>query len=164
MNKGNFQGENRFGPIKWSLALALWVGLAGVTAMAKENFRYRDYKKVQAPNLENHAEYFSENRKGISAKDLARADSLRVKTIRSISSILDSKKKSSRRFELLLRLGELHVERHDYLRDLEMRDYQKNWDQWVKDGKKTPEPQLRKENSENEMLSAISSFRRLVSE
>ena len=76
--------------------------------------------KEKAPNLEDHADYFAEKRKGISAENVAKADALRRKSISSISSLLESRKKSAGRFELQLRLGELFVERHDYLRDTEI--------------------------------------------
>ena len=60
-------------------------------------------ERVAAPDMEDHANYFSENRKDVSPEDLKKADALRRKTISSIEDLLTSKKKSIRRFELLLR-------------------------------------------------------------
>lgn len=162
--QSNYLQRNTQSKALWCLTLLLFLVPVEVYGAKEGSKRQREDGKIAAPNLEDHANYFSESRKNISEKDLLKADVLRVKTIRSVSDILDSKKKSSRRFELLLRLGELHVERHDYMRDIEILKYQKDWDQWNKDGKKTPEPKLEKSRSENEMLSAVSAFRRLVSE
>ncbi len=121
-------------------------------------------EKIAAPDMEDHANYFSENRKDVSDADLKKADALRRKTISSIEDLLTSKKKSIRRFELLLRLGELHVERHDYLRDGEMRSFETAWDSWSKDGKKGREPKLETSGSDSEMTQGANAFRKLVNE
>ncbi len=120
--------------------------------------------KETAPNLEDHADYFAERRKGISSENLAKADALRRKSISSISSLLESRKKSAGRFELQLRLGELFVERHDYLRDTEIAQFDKFWNEWDQGGRKGPEPKLDVAKSEAEMLRAANSFRHLVQE
>ena len=126
--------------------------------------------KLTAPGLEEHANYFSENRKNVSAEDLEKADKLRRKTIASIRDLLNSKKKSVRRFELLLRLGEVYVERHDYLRDQELSKFEKDWDAWkmasIKDpqAKAGPEPKTDYSGSEGELTKAANSFRQLVTE
>src|SRR4051812_36638494 len=80
--------------------------------------------KAVAPDLEDHANYFSENRHDINPEDLKKADKLRRKTMSSIEELLKQKKNNTRRFELLLRLGELHVERHDFLRDQELQTFE----------------------------------------
>jgi TolA-binding protein len=136
------------------------------TALARPAGRHADLAtggKVAAPTQEDGASYFSENRHGISADALAKADKLRRKTIDSIKDLLDSKKNSVRRFELLLRLGEIYVERHDYLQDLEMDAYAKSWDAWSKD-KKGKEPKLDNAGSTAELTKAANSFRQLVTE
>jgi TolA-binding protein len=122
--------------------------------------------KIVAPSMEEHASYFSERRKGIPPADLAKADKLRRKTIDSIKDLLENKK-GTRRFELLLRLGELYVERHDYMRDYEMATYVKAWDTWSKEtdkSKKGPEPKVDFSGSQNELTKAANSFRQLVNE
>src|SRR5690348_12449570 len=111
---------------RWLMVATLLLGAEG-TLFAAPGGRNGDLVKgkIQAPGLEDHANYFAENRKDVSAADQEKADKLRRKTIDSIKDLLDSKKKSVRRFELLLRLGELYVERHDYLRDVELSKYEK---------------------------------------
>jgi len=143
----------------WLLAALM---LAAQPAMARPNTDVVS-GKIAAPDQEDSANYFSANRHNATPQDLQKADKLRRKTISSIEDLLKAKKKSTRRFELLLRLGELHVERHDYLRDLEMARYDKAWDKWSKT-KKGKEPKLDGTSSTNEMLQAANSFRRLVTE
>lgn len=147
----------------WLSAVALTVGAesaAGRSALKSDETK----GKAAAPNQEDHADYFSESRKDISSADLQKADKLRRKTITSIQDLLQGKKKSIRRFELLLRLGELHVERHDYLRDVEMGAYAKTWDAWAQGGKKGQEPKLDTLGSEAEMTKGANAFRKLVGE
>lgn len=121
--------------------------------------------KMAAPTQEDHASYFSENRRGVSAEALTKADKLRRKSIESIQALIEEKKNSNsvRRFELILRLGELYVERHDYLRDIEMESWTKAHDTWGKE-KKGAEPKLDVKGSEGELTKAANSFRKLVNE
>src|SRR5436190_21693836 len=78
--------------------------------------------KVEGPSQE---EYYSTADKNISPEDRRKANQLRLQTIASIKSLLKQKNvKGSRRFELLLRLGELYSELHDYIRDEENADYE----------------------------------------
>jgi outer membrane protein assembly factor BamD (BamD/ComL family) len=141
--------------------------LASAVAGAGAPVRSDDVNgKIVAPSMEEHASYFSERRKGIPPADLAKADKLRRKTIDSIKDLLENKK-GTRRFELLLRLGELYVERHDYMRDYEMATYVKAWDTWSKEtdkSKKGPEPKVDFSGSQNELTKAANSFRQLVNE
>ena len=147
------------------VAVALLLGLSAHQAQARvlQHADGKQSSKRQAPNLEDNASYFSDNRRDISEVDLKKADGLRLKTIASIEELLTTKKKSVRRFELLLRVGELHVERHDYLRDGEMSAYEKAWEVWKKD-KKGAEPKLNTAGSEGEMIQSANSFRKLASE
>ncbi len=151
-----------------SMMILLTFGLTQV-AQAKSEGRRGDAitGKLSAPTLEDHAAYFSSaNAYQASDKNLAKADKLRIKTINSIKSLLGSKKKSIRRFELLLRLGELYVERHDYLREKDMDSYETRHNAWNKKAKakRGNEPQLNLSKSRSEMTKAINSFRRLVNE
>lgn len=152
----------------WATGVLLLALVASGETVQARTARTDDAKaksgKAMAPTQEDHAAYFSEDRKGIPEADLAKADKLRRKTISSIEDLLQGKKKSIRRFELLLRLGELHVERHDYLRDIEMNTYGKTWDAWAKAGKKGAEPKLDTSGSEGEMTQGANSFRKLVTE
>ncbi len=138
------------------LSLALLSGSA--FAVTKKKRGRSDDRS--APNKE---EYYSTVATGVSEADMAKADELRRKTITSIKSLLDDKKiNATREFELYLRLGELYAERHDYLRDLEMRAYEKNHDHWLKNGKKGKEPNLNSSGSRSELTRAANSFRVLV--
>lgn len=149
----------------WAAGLLTALVFASADAAARSENRNGDAvtAKMAAPTQEDHAAYFSESRHEVSEKDLARADALRLKTISSIKELLGSKKKSVRRFELLLRMGEIHVERHDYLRDLEIREFTKAHDQWSKT-KKGKEPKATFVRSENELTKAANAFRQLVNE
>lgn len=63
--------------------------------------------------------------------DARRANKLRTESITSITSLIKNKGLSSKRkFELFLRLGELYMERHDYIRGVELARFEKAWDKW----------------------------------
>jgi len=147
------------------LAVLVFSCLSAEKVFAQSQGRMGDAvtSKMAAPTQEDHAAYFSENRKEVSKADLQKADGLRLKTISSIKGLLGSKKNSVRRFELLLRLGEIHVERHDYLRDIDTENYVKAYDAWIKT-KKGPEPKPNFKRSEAELTNAANSFRQLVNE
>ena len=150
------------------LFMLIFLGLDGSVAFADPLMRRNSTNaKMAAPGLEDHAAFFSQTRKGISASDLARVDNLRLKTISSIRDLLEKKGKSQARFELLLRLGELYIERHDYLRDIEMDKFSKAWDTWNEDSGKSnrgAEPKADVSGSERELAKAANAFRILVSE
>ena len=116
------------------------------------------------PTTEDLANYFSENRRHITLENLKKAESLRLQTIESINQLLRTNMPDARKFELYLRLGELHSERHDYLRDVEIRTYEQKYDQWVAKGKKGREPQLSHRRSKAALLESANSFRKLVNE
>ncbi len=147
------------------LSILAFGGLSPAEALAQSQGRLGDAvsSKMAAPTQEDHAAYFSENRKEVSKTDLQKADGLRLKTINSIKDLVSSKKKSVRRFELLLRLGEIHVERHDYLRDLDTETYAKAFESWSKT-KKGTEPKPNFNRSEAELTNAANAFRQLVNE
>lgn len=149
----------------WVAGLLAALVFANVNASARSESRQGDAvtSKMSAPTQEDHAAYFSENRREVPKADLQRADGLRLKTISSIKDLLSSKKKSVRRFELLLRMGELHVERHDYIRDQEIEAFTKAYDQWEKT-KKGKEPKVSFAGSEAELTKAANAFRQLVTE
>ena len=118
----------------------------------------------KAPTQEDMQDYFSRSRKGISDENLKKAEQLRLKTIDSIEKLLLGQKRGQRKFELFLRLGELHAERHDYLRDLEMRQYDLTYTQWEQNGKKGREPKLSNKDSKAALLKSVNAFRKLVRE
>lgn len=118
-------------------------------------------KKV-APNQHDHAAYFSSGKKEISPEALSKADQLRKETIKSIKQLLKSNISDFQKFELYLRLGEIYAERHDYLRDVEIKEYEKKYKSWDRLGKKGREPKLSYRESNRELLNSASSFRKLV--
>lgn len=121
--------------------------------------------KQAAPERSDLASYFSENRQGVPPERLREADQLRVQTITSIQKLIDQgNMNENRKFELYLRLGEIHSERAEYLRDLEMKDFDDRFAAWTKDGKKGKDPTLSTKNSEAELLKSTDAFRRLVRE
>ena len=120
-----------------------------------------------APNMEDYADYFSNDRETSSRVDQRKADEVRLKTVSSIKKLLaDRKDKSARNFELILRLGELYVERHDYIRDLEADAYAKLYSEWQAKNadRRGSEPNLTYKLANAELSKAALAFRRLVSE
>lgn len=135
--------------------------MAGSAARAIE----KNTGKSAAPSKEDGLDYFSAPRANVSAEDAKQADVLRLKTIASINALLGEKKHSKNEFELTLRLGELQVERADYLRDLEIAEYIKAHDAWnaLPEGKKPknpPKPNYSK--SENSLYQAAQTFRKIA--
>lgn len=150
----------------WLAALVFTLaGFPQLAAAGKANRRTDSViGKAVAPTLEDHAAYYSENRKNVSDADLQRADELRLKTIASIQSLLKGNEAKAEKFELLLRMGVLFTERHDFLRDIELREYTQKFDQWKNAGKKGKEPKLTYDGSRNELTRAANVFRTLVTE
>jgi len=135
--------------------------LAGSTGRAIEN----NTGKSAAPTKEDSADYFAEKRGGISQDAAREADQLRVKTMDSIRTLLADKKNSRQEYELMLRLGELHVERADFMRDIEIQAYVKSFEAWDKSDPKTrakTAPQANYKNSEACLYNAVQVFRKLV--
>jgi len=105
-----------------------------------------------------------------SADNKQKADSIRVTTIKTVSNILKtSKPTGTKKFELTLRLAELLLERHDYLRETEYAKFQANWDAWSKEKQldpnlSKPEPTPNNTNSKLELSNGIAILRKLVTE
>ncbi|MEI6397628.1 MAG: tetratricopeptide repeat protein, partial [Pseudomonadota bacterium] len=121
--------------------------------------------KSAAPTKEDGADYFSEKSGGVTPAAAREADQLRVKTMDSIRTLLADKKNSRQEYELMLRLGELHVERGDFMRDLEIQAYVTAYDAWDKSDPKTRAknpPQASYKNSEACLYNAVQVFRKLV--
>jgi TolA-binding protein len=122
--------------------------------------------KAAAPTKEDGVDYFSAKRGSVTAEAASQADQLRVKTMASIKALLEDKKNARQEFELTLRLGELHVERADFLRDLEIAEYvnaYKKWDETdAKTRSKSP-PSASYKRSESSLANAAQVFRRLTS-
>ena len=124
-------------------------------------------KAMVAPNLEDYADYFGSDRENTSRADLRKADEIRMKTLSSIKKLLgDRKDKSQRNFELILRLGELYVERHDYIRDLEADAHARLYTAWQAkpESSRGPQPELTYKLANAELTKAAIAFRRLVAD
>ncbi len=122
--------------------------------------------KMIAPSMADYDHFVATPRAKISDADLKKADDLRLKTIKSIVAILSEKKKARQQneYELTLRLSELYAERYDYMRDVELDEYTKNFSSWQKlDTKKRgPEPKLTYKKSDAELRTAINILTKLV--
>ncbi len=118
-----------------------------------------DVGKRSAPKMADQEKFFEpKTTKPIDAK----ADELRVKTIKSIIELLKSAKEDSRRFELKRRLGEQYIERHDYLRAVELDQFAKRYDRWTKGGQKGKEPVADYTRSKKMLTTGIGVYRSLV--
>ena len=150
------------GMIKTAIGFLL---VTSISMQARVEAAGKKMPKVDAPKKEDMSSYFAENRVGISPEKLREADGLRVQTIVSIQKLLgDASMNESRKFELYLRLGEIYAERSEYLRDVEMKDWETSYDKWQKAGKKGSEPVLTTKNSKAELMKSTEAFRRLVRE
>ena len=139
----------------FSLALILLLSV-GLSAQGETS-------KGDKKDIVTAQEYMkAQNYRGQDLAKLKQADALRIKTIKSIVSMTKQKKMTpERKFELYLRLGELYVERHDYIQELELRDYEARHDRWSKKGSKGKEPQLSDKRSKPFLYKAVEIFRGL---
>ncbi len=145
-----------------SLALILFCTIGAETAWAQSLRHHAEKTKLAAPTQEDHAAYFS-TLETAKPEQMKQADKLRQKTISSVDRLLNDKKtNSARAFELYLRLGELHAERSDYLREVEIDEWEAKHDEWKKGGMKGKEPQLDNKSSQAELLKSTAAFRKLV--
>ena len=122
--------------------------------------------KSAAPTKDDSADYFSVKRESVTPEAARQADQLRVKTMASIKALLDDKKNSRQEFELTLRLGELHVERADFLRDIEIEEYvlaHRKWEETDQKARPKDPPKASYKRSEASLYNAVQVFRRLVS-
>lgn len=147
----------------WSISLALILFCTMAETALADSMRHRAEKSKQAaPTQEDHAAYFS-TLETATPEMMKQADKLRQKTISSVLKLLrDKKTNKARAFELYLRLGELHAERSDYLRSVEMATWEAKHDEWKKTGSKGKEPQLDTKESHAELLKSTSAYRKLV--
>ena len=153
-------------PITAALTVTVMLSMLGSEAngaASKRKLGDANGKKV-APTQEDYADFTSTDRADISESDKKKADELRLKTIASIGQLLKTNIRSEQKFELLLRLGELYAERHDYMRDLEMNDYTSRYETWQKSGRKGVDPKVNDKISRGELVKSANAFRKLVTE
>ena len=108
--------------------------------------------------------YYSTIDVTVTESDLRKADDLRIKTLTSLKELLSKKSSGPKRFELLLRQGELFSERHDYLREIESRNYDLAYKAWEASSKKGKEPKYSDVRSKAELAKAATAFKQLVTE
>lgn len=141
--------------------------------------------KVAAPGVADFAAYFRGSNRTSGAKDAAKvksdapvmlgaasseqlareaeAENLRLQTVESIHQILKTKPNADARFTLLTRLAELQVERHAYLLEVEIKDFQESHERWKSTGKGS-EPKFKTDKSSAQLLSAIEALRSLATQ
>ncbi len=152
-------------PLTSILAGLFLAGFLAQSALAGSSGRAiaNDGDKVAAPTKEDSADYFAAERKGVTPEAAKQADVLRVKTIEQIKGLL-ANQKGNNQFELMLRLGELYVERSDYVRDQEIQFYVSEHDKWRLAPAKTrgKQPEVNYKASEAQLQLAVSAFRKIV--
>lgn len=131
----------------------------------KDKLLLKQKKKINKKDP-SQEDYYSVSSKSYTQTDLDKADALAVKTISSIKSLLSNKKilTVSKEFELLLRLGELYSERHDYLRDKEIYEFETKYDTWAAKGSKGKAPVASYAGSTKQLKNSVSTFKKLVSD
>jgi TolA-binding protein len=151
---------------RFTLTLVLLLIPCQLMAKAKDKNTKKNVEKVAAPTIEDFASFFAKKQeKGATPAVLKHADELSLKTIESINSLLDSPRLAdAKKFELLLRLGETYIERHDYLRGREIEDFTAVYDGWQKSGATGKAPEINHSASRQEMTKGVNSFRKLVTE
>ena len=122
--------------------------------------------KAAAPTTEDGVDFLSKTEGGVSQEAKNAADVLRLQTMDSIKALLADPHNSRNEFELSLRLGEQHIERADYLRDIEIQKYVTEFKVWDASDAKTrakSAPQANYKNSETSLFNGVQTFRKLVS-
>lgn len=88
----------------------------------------------------------------------AKAEKLRAETADSIRKILQTSPSNDQKVDLHMRLAEILVERHAYLLELEIKEFNESHDKW-KLTRKGSEPTFKTDRSTAQMLSAIAALR-----
>ncbi len=118
--------------------------------------------KRAAPTKEKSSAFMKNN---IGSRDAKiRADKLRLTALASMRKMMTQQKDMSenRKYELLLRSGEIYLERHDFVRELEIDAFTKKWDKWVAAGKKGKAPKASYATSKKQIDNGINIFKTLV--
>jgi TolA-binding protein len=143
------------------ILMTLGLCLAGVS---------RGESSPAAPGIDAFAAYSTNLDSTETPENKLKADAIRVTTIKTISNILrTSKPTGNKKFELTLRLSELLLERHDYLREIEYSKFQKSWNAWNVQKTKNPQATLAEPHPDNtiskgELKNGIAILRKLVND
>jgi TolA-binding protein len=124
--------------------------------------------KEKRDSISEYQQHISNVKFDSSDRDLATADKIRVQGIKSTYDLIKDKTiNQSEKFELYLRLGQLHLERHDFLKHVEIKSFHSKYDKFIakqnaykRKGYKTKlknlkEPKLLQTGSKNELKKSI---------
>lgn len=80
--------------------------------------------KKSKDSISEYQQYMSTVDFGSSDKEMYEADKIRVESLKGTYSLLKDKSiANSEKFELYLRLGQIHLERHDFLKHIELKEF-----------------------------------------
>jgi tetratricopeptide (TPR) repeat protein len=91
----------------------------------------------------------------------AQAERLRSETAESIRKILQTNPSNDQKVDLQMRLAEIQIERHAYLLELEIKEFNEAHDKW-KVTRKGSEPVFKTDRSTAQLLAAIAALRTVV--
>jgi tetratricopeptide (TPR) repeat protein len=122
--------------------------------------------RFEAPGLFEFSTFVAQPQSGASATGSKDEDieKLRITTIASIEKIIRQPGSASQRVELLLRLAELHAERHIYFLQREMTTYENAYEKWQKNHRSGVEPKFVQNQSLQSVNTATQILRNLVSQ
>ncbi|MEY4064293.1 MAG: hypothetical protein RIR26_501, partial [Pseudomonadota bacterium] len=122
--------------------------------------------RFEAPGLLEFSNFISQPAGTTSADAKKRADveRLRSATIASIEKILKQPSSAGQRVELMLRLAELHAERHSAYLQAELENYENAYEKWKKNQRNGVEPKFSQVQSLQAINAATGVLRSLVNQ
>ncbi|MEN9530678.1 MAG: hypothetical protein RI932_2551, partial [Pseudomonadota bacterium] len=118
--------------------------------------------RFEPPGLYEFSTFVNQSGKNLGKEE--ELEKLRVSTIASIEKILKQPTSASQRVDLLLRLAELHSERHKYFLQKEMTAYELAHDRWTKNNRAAAEPKFVQVQSLNSVNMAVQILRSVVNQ
>ena len=120
--------------------------------------------RVEAPGLYEFSSFFSQKNENTKERVNENIEKLRTSTISSIQKLLKQPTSPAQRVDLLLRLAELHAERHSYFLKKEMDTYEVAYDKWDKSKRVGMEPRFLQNQSLQALTTATQILRDLVNQ
>ncbi|MEN9826483.1 MAG: hypothetical protein RI953_2228 [Pseudomonadota bacterium] len=122
--------------------------------------------RFEAPGLFDFAKFMrqADDQAGKQSSREEEIESLRFATIQSIEKILRQPTNPNQRIDLLLRLAELHSERHTYFLIREMNQYEAAHTKWLNNHRSGPEPKISQVQSMQSLNSATQILRNVVNQ
>ncbi|MFZ9520657.1 MAG: tetratricopeptide repeat protein [Silvanigrellaceae bacterium] len=122
--------------------------------------------RFEAPGLFDFASFMrrSDDQLGKQSTREEEIESLRFATIQSIEKILRQPSSPNQRIDLLLRLAELHSERHTYFLIREMNQYEAAHTKWLNNHRSGPEPKISQVQSMQSLNAATQILRNVVNQ